>query len=221
MIHRPFTDRKRPLLAFCLISALALSLPVARADAASCTRTAPSGLNQPIDPARIDQNRLNAAIAAEINYIRCTKGRPALATPSSLRKVAVGHSRWMASASRLTHTSNRRGQQTPQQRVVSTGIDLRMGSENIARVSLYRLDEFGRFKIDDAGSCRFSTMDGKRISRHTYGTLARYAAQLWYKSSAHRKNLMDGRARMTGSGAGFDARGGRCGEIYLTQNFAG
>lgn len=221
MIHRHLPTNKAPLVALCLAAALALTVPAVQTEAASCSQPSPDGLSQPIDPSRIDQKRLNAAIAAEINYLRCKKGRRELNTPASLRKVAESHSRWMANAGRLTHTSDRRGQQTPQQRVVSTGIDLRMGSENIAKVSLYRLDEFGRFRIEDAGSCRFSTMDGARISRHTYGSLARYAAQLWYKSSKHRQNLMDGRASMTGTGAGFDARGGKCGAIYLTQNFAG
>ncbi|WP_068108543.1 CAP domain-containing protein [Tropicimonas marinistellae] len=210
----------------CRVLALALTVLVVLnaepADAArSCARAPVSGVDQPVDPKRIDQRRLNAAILSEVNYLRCRKGLSQLAAPGSLQKVAAGHSRWMASKGRLTHMSDRRGKQTPKDRVVSTGLVKRMGSENIAKVSLYRLDEVGRFRIDDAAACRFRTTNGNRIGPHTYGSLARYVANLWYNSSKHRKNLMDGRARMTGTGASFDARGRNCGNIYLTQNFAG
>lgn len=208
------------VLALSLIAALFVAPSPAEA-AKSCPRPTISGGNSPVDPGRIDQRKLNAAILAEVNYLRCRKGLPQLAAQSGLRSVAEGHSKWMARAGRLTHNSNRSGQQTPQQRVVSTGIKLRMGSENIAKVSLYRLDEVGRFRIVDRSSCQFTTANGERISRHTYASLARYVAGLWYQSSGHRKNMMDGRAKLVGSGAGFDARAGNCGHIYVTQAFAG
>ncbi|SFC65613.1 CAP domain-containing protein [Tropicimonas isoalkanivorans] len=205
-----------------LAVAAAVSLPATTAEAAGgCARPAISGGNQPVDPGRIDQARLNAAIVAEVNYLRCRKGLSRLAAPAGLQKVAAGHARWMARAGTLTHTSNQSGRRTPQQRVVSTGLVRRMGSENIAKVSLYRLDEVGRFQIKNAESCSFATANGNRIGRHTYSSLARYVARLWYNSSAHRRNLMDGRARMTGTGASYDARGRNCGNIYITQNFAG
>lgn len=188
---------------------------------AACARVNVSGTDRVVDPNRIDQQRLNAAVLAEVNYLRCRKGLSTLDAPSRLRKVAADHSRWMASHSRLSHTSDRRGRQTPQERVVSTGLVKRMGSENIAKVSLYRLDQVGRFRIDDAARCQFRTYSGTRITPHTYGSLARYVAELWYESKAHRKNLMDGRARLTATGAGYDARGRNCGSLYLTQNFAG
>lgn len=214
--------RKSSIGVMALAAATMFALSGAPTEAAgSCARPAVSGGNQPVNPNKIDQGRLNAAILAEVNYLRCRKGLTKLAAPAGLQKVAANHARWMARAGSLTHTSNRSGQRTPKQRVVSTGLVKRMGSENIAKVSLYRLDQVGRFRIESAANCQFSTTSGNRISRHTYASLAQYVAKLWYNSSGHRKNLLDGRARMTGTGAGFDAQGGNCGSIYVTQNFAG
>lgn len=204
----------------CLL--LVVSLTATRTEAAQgCRRASVAGANQPINPSRINQRLLNAAVVAEVNYLRCRKGLPRLSEASSLRRVAEGHSRWMARSRTLTHVSNLRGKRTPSERIIGTGIDVRMGSENIAKVSLYRLDGIGRFRITDASSCQFATPSGARIGRHTYASLAQYVATLWYHSKGHRRNILDGRARLVGTAAGFDGKAHHCGQIYVTQALAG
>lgn len=221
-----FSNVARRLLSYVsgglLCLGLATTMIPTEADAAQgCRRASVSGASKTIDPGRINQRLLNAALVAEINYLRCRRNLPQLSATTGLHKAAVSHSRWMAKSRRLTHNSSIRGKQTPSQRIRATGGKIRMGSENIAKVSYYRLDEVGRFRIGNGGRCDFSTSSGARITPHSYDSLAKYVANLWYTSSGHRKNLLDGRARMIGTGAGFDARARNCGDIYLTQAFAG
>lgn len=222
MNRAALTLRRATLIAGAICLALALDGIVTPADAApGCRRPQVSGAAQAIDPGRINQRLLNAAVLAEVNYLRCRKGLSGLAPTAGLRRAAEGHAKWMARARNLSHVTNIRGKRTPSERIISAGGKVRMGSENIAKVSLYRLDEFGSFRITNAANCQFAASNGARIGRHSYESLARYVASLWYNSRGHRKNMMDGRARLVGTAAGFDPRARNCGQIYISQAIAG
>ena len=219
-IRIPSFARITLLAATACLTSLVLA-PEAADAARACKQPSVSGGNRPVEPGRINQSLLNAAIAAQVNYLRCRKGLPQLSSQPRLRKVAEGHARWMARARNLTHNSNVPGKRTASARVISTGIDLRMGSENIAKVSLYQLDGIRQFRISNASACQFATQKGAPIARHSYNTLAKYVAGLWYESAKHRQNMMDPRAKMVGTAAGFDPKAQYCGQLYITQNLAG
>ncbi|MFV0359076.1 CAP domain-containing protein [Tropicimonas sp.] len=216
--------RKLRRSALCGMMFLVLVVVVSAGSAAaapSCSRTRIAGAEKLVDPGRIDQRLLDASVLAEVNYLRCRKGLAKLAPANGMRRAAETHARWMARAHDLTHLSSLRGKRTTSQRILAAARNIHMGSENIAKVSLYRLDEAGRYRIVDAPGCHFETGKGTRIGRHSYASLARYVTDLWYRSGGHRKNMMDRRARIAGAGAGYDPRAGNCGGLYISQTIAG
>ncbi|AML52581.1 hypothetical protein RC74_16060 [Falsihalocynthiibacter arcticus] len=127
----------------------------------------------------------------------------------------------MAKNSHLSHHSNISGQQNLQGRMKRTGLKFKTGSENISKMYRYKITS-NPFYTQDLSTCQFSDANsGRSIPPHSYESLAREAVRLWVDSPDHRKNLMDGRMRLTSTAAAFDAKGSHCGTIYLTQNFLG
>ena len=189
--------------------------------AIGCTRGDVSGANRVIDPARINQPLLDAAVAVEVNYQRCRKGLPRLAGAAKLRDTALGHARWMAKHSTLSHNSTRPGRATVKARILASGLKVRRGSENIARVALYKVEGERGYKIADAARCVFTTRSGAPIGRHSYGSLSRYIVSLWMDSPSHRVNILERKYKMAASAIAVDPRGRACGSVYIAQNFAG
>jgi hypothetical protein len=139
---------------------------------------------------------------------------------SSLRKVSVGHANgWRRGAISRT-TSNRKGQQTPQQRVVSTGIKLRMGSETSPRCRSTGSTRSGISESMIRRAAAFPPATGKKIPRHTYTSLGRYAGQPGLQLGGHHKNMMDRAQVWSGTGPVL-TRVRYCGDIYVSQSFAG
>lgn len=171
-------------------------------------------------PAKIDQKLVNAAILAEINYVRCKAGRAALVSDTSLSKVASTHAKWMARARSLSHKSGVAGQSTSLARLKSSGIRFRAGSENIGYLARFQIDGLS-FRIKDAATCHFASNSGQTLGAHSYTTLARKIVELWMESPAHRRNILDGKVSKVGSGAGFDPKAPFCGSFYVSQTFAG
>ena len=135
-----------------------------------------------------------------------------------LAQVAATHSRWMARAGAVSHKSTVAGQSTVMSRMLGTGLKFHAGSENIGMVHRFGIDG-QNFRIK--GTCSFATQAGQPIGAHTYASLARAMVDLWMASPAHRRNILDPKVRMVGSGAGFRAEAPYCGQFYLSQNFAG
>ncbi len=189
--------------------------------ASGCTRGEVAGADAPINPAQINQPLLDAAIAVEVNYQRCRAGLPRLAGAVELRDTALGHARWMAATGTLSHQSTRPGRATVKARILASGLKVRRGSENIARVALYRVEGPSGYRILSAASCQFATPAGARIGRHSYGSLARYAVALWMDSPDHRVNILGRKYSVAATAIAHDPRGRACGSIYIAQNFAG
>ncbi|QDC08069.1 CAP domain-containing protein [Oceanicola sp. D3] len=189
--------------------------------ASGCIRGDVAGAENPINPARLDQPLLDAVIAVEVNYQRCQKGLPRLAGAAPLRDTAFGHANWMASKSTLSHKSTRPGRATVKARILASGLKVRRGSENIARVALYKVEGQRGYKISNAAQCKFTTPDGTPIGRHSYGSLARYTVALWMDSPDHRVNILARKYKMAASAIALDPRGKACGSLYIAQNFAG
>ena len=205
--------------AFCVGVALLLTLPAA-ADA--CSRTVSKKAAQTIVPAgRINQSLLDAAIRAEVNYHRCRAGLGKVGDAGNgLATQAKKHSQWMARTQQLTHRSTVAGSATLKQRVKKAGVKFRTGSENIGMVHRYQIDN-RRFKILNAGSCKFATYEGKALPAHSYASLARHAVNLWMNSPGHRKNILDRRVNKMSTAVAFDPNAKYCGRFWLTQNFIG
>ncbi|MDJ1009570.1 MAG: CAP domain-containing protein [Paracoccaceae bacterium] len=190
--------------------------------AEACTRNIPARAAEIVVPTkRINQGLFDAAVRAEVNYHRCRAGlRPVGDAGSGVAGVARGHSNWMASRQVLSHRSTIPGKASLSQRIKSTGVQYRTGSENIGMVHRYRIDN-RRFKILDSGSCKFATYDGRPLPAHSYASLARHIVQLWMESPGHRKNILDRRATRTAVAVAFDPRAQYCGRYWVTQNFIG
>ena len=197
------------LAALCLVSS-----------AQACTRKAVSGTSISVDAGRLDVALADRAILAELNYHRCKAGLPSLKASANLRSVAKTHADWMARTGTLSHKSRVAGQTNLSSRLKSSCVRFRAGSENIGLVHRFQIDG-QRFRIRDASTCAFATGSGTPIGTHSYASLARHAVNLWMASSGHRRNILDRKVTMVGSAAAVDTSAPYCGQVYLSQNFAG
>ena len=174
-----------------ILAAIAISF-VATTDASACSRDISSSAAKSVVPAgRINQKLLDDAVRVEVNYHRCRAGLSPLGSAgASLAKQARMHSRWMAKSQQLTHRSTVPGKATLRQRVNASGVDYRVGSENIGMVHRYRIDN-RRFRILSSRECKFATYEGQSLPAHSYASLARHIVNLWMNSPGHRRNILD------------------------------
>lgn len=210
---------KAKITAVCAGALLLCALP---AMAEACTRTVSKKASQTIVPTgRIDQNLLDDAIRAEVNYHRCRAGLQNLADAGNgLASQAKKHSQWMARSQKLSHKSTLRGASTLRHRIKASGVKYRTGSENIGMVHRYQIDN-RRFKILDSGACKFATYEGQDLPAHSYASLARHVVGLWMDSAGHRKNILDRKVTRVSTAVAFDPNAQYCGRFFLTQNFVG
>ena len=207
------------IMALCVGAALLTSLPTS---AEACSRSVSKKAASTIVPAgSIDQVLLDRAIRVEVNFHRCRAGLSKVGNSGKgLSKQARGHSRWMARTQQLTHRSTVAGSATLRDRIKRAGVKFRTGSENIGMVHRYQIDN-RRFKILDAGSCKFATYEGKVLPAHSYASLARHSVGLWMNSPGHRKNILDKRVTKVSTAIAYDPNAQYCGRFWLTQNFIG
>lgn len=207
-------------LASAVFAALALMVCVPTM-AAACSRQAVAGAQSMIGAGGgLDAALLDKAILVELNFQRCQNGLGPLQDSPNLRSVALNHAKWMARNSTVSHRSGVAGQSTLSARLASSGVPFMTGSENIGMVHRFQVDGQS-FKIKNGASCQFSTNGGQPISAHSYATLAHYAVTLWMASSGHRHNILDPRVSMVGSAAAVNTGAQYCGQVFLSQNFAG
>lgn len=206
-------------LVLAAVVACVASSPDARAAGKDCT-VSRQGLGQDIiPPHRINQGVFSRVLLEEVNRLRCLRALPPLVANTPLQAPAAAHADWMAQTGTLSHVSTRPGQDTLSARMHAFGLDFTRATENLARVSRYRIDREGRFRINDATSCSFSTRDGRPIGAHTYRSLARYVVDLWEVSPGHARNLFDTGVTSHGAAVAYDPDGPHCGHYYVTQNF--
>lgn len=205
---------------FVVVCGAALLLGATFAEA--CSRAVPAKATQILVPTqRINQSLFDDAVRAEVNFHRCRAGLGAVGDAgNSVAGVAKGHSNWMASRQILSHQSTVPGRSSLSQRIKSTGVSFRTGSENIGMVHRYRIDN-RRFRILDSSACKFATYEGKPLPAHSYASLARHIVQLWMESPGHRKNILDSRVSKTAVAVAFDPNAQYCGRYWVTQNFIG
>lgn len=206
----------RPLFVGCFVIVLCtFALNMAEA----CTVRHPPGVERSVPAGSFNSTLLDAAIRAEVNYVRCQAGRrPLRDTGRSLVRIAEAHSRWMIQAQNLSHRSNVRGRARLIDRARAAGLRPRRITENIGYVNFYQLDG-RRFNVVDASSCHFATSSGQRIPKHSYATLARSIVTSLMNSPSHRRNILDPQVGRVSTGAFYDARAPHCGRVWFTQNF--
>ncbi|WP_457650745.1 CAP domain-containing protein [Profundibacter sp.] len=188
-------------------------------DAEACSRRTVPGSDKLIMPERhINETLLDAAVRVEVNYFRCRAGLRPVRSDSGLRKLANGHSKWMARARNMSHTSTVSGRRTLGDRLKRSGIRWKAAAENIGMVHRFQL-EAQRF-YGDSSSCQFTNSSGHKIQPHSYKSLARYIVKLWMGSPGHRHNIMDQRMTKVGTAIALDRKAKYCGTYYITQNFA-
>lgn len=200
--------------------AAAFALFLAAGAAQACSRPAVPGADAGLGARGLNVVLADKAILAELNYHRCKAGLSPLQASQNLRHVAETHAKWMARATKVSHQSNVAGQSSLRARLSSSGLKIKAGSENIAMVHRFRIDGT-RFKIRDASSCAFANGSGQPIGAHSYASLARHAVNLWMASSGHRKNILDRKVKLVGSAVALNPGAPYCGQVFLSQNFAG
>ncbi len=197
---------------------IALFLGLGAVPALACTK--PQGPDALIRQSAINQDLLERAILAEVNYYRCKANRHALVlAPDKLNKVAHGHSNWMAGTGKMSHTGGKSTGRTLSDRVRRSGLSARTYAENLAFLPRYR---FGGkpFRVKDRQGCRFQLADGREVGPHTYRSLARSVVKMWMESPGHRRNLLS-RDQKQMSAAATIAPDKYCGRLYVTQMFLG
>ena len=180
----------------------------------------PSGPDARIRQSAINQDLLQRAILAEVNYHRCIEKRqPLVLAPEDLKRVAHGHSNWMAGSGKMSHTGGTASGRTLVDRVRRSGLSARTYAENLAFLPRYR---FGGkpFRVTDRKGCRFQLADGKVVGPHTYRSLARSVVTMWMNSPGHRRNLLSRNQRQMSAAASISPDK-YCGRLYVTQMFLG
>lgn len=181
----------------------------------------PSSANQVVPTKNLNQSVFNQAVLFEVNFVRCKAGLEPVQLAGGLMDVAGAHANWMARKGTLSHRSTVRGQSSVQERVIASGLNVRRGSENIGNLPRYQFSGSKRIFVKNSARCEFTTTGGRKITPHSYATLASEIVGMWMNSTGHRKNVLDRNATAIGSALGFDARASHCGQYFLTQNFAG
>lgn len=164
-----------------------------------------------------DQALINRAILSEVNFQRCRAGLPRVSMHAGLARVAKTHATWMARTGSLSHRSGVSGQQTVQHRVLASGYQARLGSENIG--ALPRLPH--QLASTDPGGCRRILNKARRKPPQTYAQVAITIVGMWMNSSAHRRNVLNRNIKSVGSAISYSPGRAPCGQFYLSQNFAG
>lgn len=149
----------------------------------------------------------DAALIAEVNSVRAQHGLPALSSDPRLAMTARRHSEDMADARRMEHQIA--GRPSFQARVRASGARASTAGENILRSDIRR---FG-------ASC--ASRDTAIPEPELSAALARDSVQRWLGSPRHRASILNPRFRRAGSGFAVVAAPDACGQIYVTQVFAG
>lgn len=190
---------------------------------AACNALPPPdpALNRPVDPQGVDQWLFAEAVLREVNAVRCDRGRLPLADDPALDRAAAYHSGDMVKRDFFAHESPVAGRHTPRDRLEQVGAHYGRVAENIARTSVYAFD--GRdFFVRDAAGCVFSlTPGGPPVPRRTYASVAERLVENWMKSKGHRRNILDPDLTRHGAGAAVRPDPEICGELLVTQDFAG
>lgn len=167
-----------------------------------------------------DQALFSRAVLLAGNAARCGEGLADLRHDTRLRKAAFVHSRNMARTRVFDHRSRVNGARTLQDRAKLAGVRGRRIAENLALIPRFRFGDRQPFVVEDRALCRFlAPKTGKRITPHSYASLAEKVVEAWLASPGHRRNLLSKRLGRVGAALVL-AEDDTCGQFYVTQVFA-
>lgn len=204
------------------VAATAFTLSLAASAASACTKARVPGADRVISLQQgINQNLLNQAMLAEINYHRCRAGLNRLQPSRAFTQMAAVHSDWMARHRQLTHRSNIRGMSSLRDRIDRSGVKVSRAAENLGVAHRMAFQPGVQFFTTDASTCQFRDSRRPQIPPHTYASIAKLMVDMWMKSPGHRQNIMTRGISMHGAAIAIDTRAEFCGKIYATQKFGG
>jgi len=187
---------------------------------ASCNQTlVGSQYDRFVDAGRINHDLFNAAVLILTNNERCSRGRSELRTTQSVFSAAVAHAEYMAENQQYDHVMNVRGARNVTEWLRRQNTSFRRTGENIDKHFLPILNGVSYIPL---GNCNFNyTATGTRVPKHTYRTLAQTVVASWMGSPGHRANLLERRYDRMGAAFGLSRGGQFCGDLYISQVFAG
>ena len=156
-----------------------------------------------IDPDRLDQAVLTAAILHETNRRRYQAGRKRLDHHSKLDEAARRHAVSMTEKDYISHTNPYDPEhRSPQDRAVRAGFEPAFIAENIATHFGIRYQPgkkvYGLPAPQDNGLSY--QPDGPPIPMHTYGSFAASLLDQWMNSPEHRRNILAEHPEFFGAG---------------------
>lgn len=166
----------------------------------------PAALDEPIDFAAVDAERMDRAIRDATNRARGKQGLPPLRGQPLLTKAAQAHARRMTAGRFFSHTDpGDPGARTPTDRALAAGIKNPKIAENIAlRAAIQHGQADGPVYVRDLAAGRFSrSPGGPLIPPHTYASFAAAIVQQWMDSPGHRRNILAPEALEIGCAVDF------------------
>lgn len=191
--------------------------------AAACAALPPPdpAFERPVEAGGVDQWLFSEAVTRQVNEVRCDRGLAPLAADEAVTRAAAYHSGDMVVRGFFSHESPVAGRRTPSDRLDQVGARHSRAAENIARTSIFAFDR-ERFFIRDQANCVFSlTPDGPPVPRRSYAGAAERLVDGWMDSAGHRRNILDPALTRHGAGAAVRPDPATCGELIVTQVFAG
>jgi uncharacterized protein YkwD len=175
---------------------------------------------RPIDPQKVDQVLLAAALFHETNRVRQKNGRPPLGRDARLEAAARMHADDMARQGFLSHENPYRAdRRTPRDRALRAGFHFRFLAENVATQFSIQYQS-GRTVYRVPTGTGFSYQpDGPPLPRHTYRTFAATVLDQWMHSSGHRENILSSEPQRFGSDCRLRKEKDGLDQFYCVQLF--
>jgi uncharacterized protein YkwD len=173
-----------------------------------------------IDPQKVDQALLAAALFHETNRLRQKHGRPPLRQDARLDAAARMHAGDMARKNYLDHINPHNPERrTPQDRALLAGFHFRFLAENVATHFTIQYQSGRAVYRVPAGTGFSYRPDGPPIPRHTYRSFAAAVLAQWMNSPGHRRNILADPPERFGSDCRLRQEQGGLDQFYCVQLF--
>lgn len=159
-------------------------------------------VEQPINVADIDYQKLEKLILKKVNTLRKSKKRSLLTNHDILGLAAQDHAHYLRSRKTLSHTQRSRAKKTPMRRVDFYKGNFNYVGENVAFTYLYESVQGVRNKRNS-------------ISIRTYEQAAQYFFDLWKYSRPHYINMIDKDFTMSSIRFSYDAKSKRIYGVHV------
>jgi len=195
------------------VATLALSAGVGYAQDACRLGSAPGQSYAQISDFRASPATFNAAMAHQINKLRCHYGLMPVAFAPGAALVAQDHATYLSDTLQLQHTVARPGNETLGDRLRSAQLIPNRATESLIQQPLLRKGPPGTYEQLRGRTCTFINQEGRPVSRHTYRTFAQAAISIWMQIPHYRANILDPHVSGIGAGISVETERDTCGAI--------